>query len=83
MKLIGMISTAPEDLVIEEAQALDAERSSTDPRSPLHGIPMTSKDLICTGRSLGMATTSGLLALKEFMAKKTQALQHYSEKLSV
>ncbi len=46
---------------VEIAEALDAERRTSGPRSPLHGIPMLLKDNIDTGDS--MQTSAGSLAL--------------------
>jgi amidase len=43
------------------AQALDAERRTTGPRGPLHGIPVLLKDNIATADKL--ETTAGALAL--------------------
>ena len=45
---------------IERARALDAERRSSGPRSPLHGIPVVLKDNIDTS---DMPTTAGSLLL--------------------
>ena len=44
----------------DEAAALDAERATSGPRGPLHGIPVVLKDNIGTA---DMATTGGSLAL--------------------
>src|SRR4051812_36955482 len=41
---------------LEEARALDLERKTKGPRSPLHGIPVVVKDLIDVA---GMPTTAG------------------------
>jgi amidase len=46
---------------IETARALDAERKSKGPRSPLHGIPVIVKDVFDT---YDMPTTGGYLPLK-------------------
>jgi amidase len=43
------------------AASLDAERNSTGPRGPLHGVPVLIKDNIATADR--MATTAGSLAL--------------------
>ena len=43
------------------ARALDAERTATGPRSPLHGIPVILKDVFDT---YDMPTTGGYLPLK-------------------
>ena len=45
---------------LERARALDAERSRSGPRSPLHGIPIVVKDLIDTH---DMPTTAGFLPM--------------------
>lgn len=62
---------------LEEARALDAERQTKGPRSPLHGIPVLVKDNFDT---FDMPTTGGALALKgaipahdAFMVKKLRA----------
>ena len=49
------------DRALEEARALDAERSESGPRGPLHGIPVVLKANLDTGDE--MATTAGSLAL--------------------
>jgi amidase len=46
---------------LETARALDAERKSKGPRSPLHGIPVIVKDVFDT---MDMPTTGGYLPLK-------------------
>ena len=46
---------------LEEARALDAERSTKGPRSPLHGIPVLVKDNINTR---DLPTTLGFYGLK-------------------
>lgn len=46
---------------LEEARALDAERKTKGPRSPLHGIPLAVKDVFDTA---DMPTTGGYLPLK-------------------
>jgi amidase len=48
----------------DEAAALDAERVSSAPRGPLHGIPVVIKDNIATA---GMQTTAGSAALQGFI----------------
>src|SRR3569833_3555685 len=52
---------------IGQARALDAERRTTGPRSPLHGIPILLKDVFDTA---DMPTSGGYLPLKD--AKPTQ-----------
>ena len=46
---------------LEEARALDAERKSKGPRSPLHGIAIVAKDVFDT---YDMPTTGGYVHLK-------------------
>lgn len=50
------------------ADALDAERKSTGPRGPLHGIPIVIKDNIDTADH--MMTTAGSLALEGSIAAR-------------
>lgn len=58
-QLHAVLETNAEALTL--AEALDAERRSTGPRGPLHGIPILLKDNIDTADS--MLTTAGSLAL--------------------
>ncbi len=55
-KINAVITLNPQALA--EAKALDAERKSKGPRSPLHGIPVVLKDLI---DATGMPTTAGFV----------------------
>lgn len=57
--LNAVVELNPDALSI--AKSLDAERASTGPRGPLHGIPVLLKDNIDTADR--MATTAGSLAL--------------------
>ena len=57
--LHAVIELNPEALAI--AAALDRERASTGPRSPLHGQPVLLKDNVATADR--MLTTAGSLAL--------------------
>jgi len=59
-ELRSVIETNPEALAI--ADSLDAERRSSGPRGPLHGIPVAIKDNIDTHDQ--MTTTAGSLALE-------------------
>lgn len=47
----------------EDAERLDAERASSGPRGPLHGIPVLVKD---NYETRGMTTTAGSVALAGF-----------------
>jgi Asp-tRNA(Asn)/Glu-tRNA(Gln) amidotransferase A subunit family amidase len=47
---------------LEEARALDAERKSKGPRSPLHGVAVVVKDLY---DAVGMPTSGGFVGLKD------------------
>ncbi len=49
---------------LAEARALDAERRTTGPRSPLHGVPVVLKDLFDV---VGTPTTGGFIGLKDAM----------------
>lgn len=59
-ELRSILETNPEAVSI--ADALDAERRSSGPRGPLHGIPVAIKDNIDTHDQ--MTTTAGSLALE-------------------
>lgn len=48
---------------LEQAAALDSERTSKGPRTHLHGIPLLLKDNIATLHEEGMSTTAGSHAL--------------------
>lgn len=63
LKLNAMISITPRTILLSIAKGLDDERASGKIRGPLHGIPVTVKDNICTDTSLGMDTTCGSYAL--------------------
>lgn len=58
--LRSVIETSPDTLA--DAEALDRERDASEPRSPLHGIPILLKDNI--GTADGTTTTAGSLALE-------------------
>ncbi|UKZ70721.1 uncharacterized protein TrAtP1_011692 [Trichoderma atroviride] len=59
----ALISVAPRQKLLEQAQLLDQERAAGKARSPLHGIPFIVKDAIATDPELGMGTTAGSWAL--------------------
>ena len=59
-ELRSIIETNPDAL--QTADELDAERGSSGPRGPLHGIPVAIKDNIDTHDA--MTTTAGSLALE-------------------
>ncbi|KAL8811974.1 MAG: hypothetical protein Q9200_001372 [Gallowayella weberi] len=61
--LNAIISTAPQDNVLQLAQTLDDEWKMDNLRGPMHGIPILVKDVFLTP-SLGMETTCGSFALK-------------------
>ena len=61
-KLNSIVRINPEALA--KAQALDAERERTGPRSPLHGVPIVVKDNYNTDH---MPTTGGSVALANFI----------------
>ena len=56
---------------LQTARALDAERKSKGPRSPLHGIPVIVKDVFDTA---DMPTTGGYLPLKGVIPSKDAAI---------
>lgn len=51
------------DFALNEADALDRERTETGPRGPLHGIPVVIKDNYDLS---GLPTTAGSIALAEW-----------------
>jgi len=61
---------------LDEARALDAERTKSGPRGPLHGIPVLLKDNI---DAVGLATSAGFYALRDSMpaqdAEQTRRLR--------
>ncbi|WP_020618276.1 amidase family protein [Paenibacillus daejeonensis] len=59
-ELKSIITVNPKAL--EEAAALDEERTAQGPRGPLHGIPVIVKDNFNT---IGMPTTAGCICLKD------------------
>ncbi|MBT5072531.1 MAG: amidase [Kordiimonadaceae bacterium] len=68
--LSAIIAVNPDALTI--AAALDAERATSGPRSPMHGIPVLLKDNINT--SDPMPTTAGSIALIDNYATKDSPL---------
>lgn len=69
-KLNAVIQLNPDGL--REAQALDRERQSKGPRSPLHGVPVMVKDNIDVAGP--MLTTAGSLALMNTPAPRDAPL---------
>ena len=67
-KLNSIVRINPEALA--QAQALDAERKRTGPRSSLHGVPIIVKDNYNTDH---MATTGGSVALANFIPSENAA----------
>ncbi len=65
-RLNSVMELNPE--AITQAQALDAERAASGPRSRMHGIPVLLKDNIATGD--GMHTTAGAYAFKDWQASQ-------------
>ena len=61
-RLNALITLNPN--AVREAEALDRERASKGPRSPLHGIPVIVKDNYSTA---DMQTTAGTMALLGFV----------------
>ena len=67
-KLNSIVRINPEALA--KAQALDAERERTGPRTPLHGVPIVVKDNYNTDH---MPTTGGSVALANFIPSENAA----------
>lgn len=72
--LNALISPAPRDKLLTIAAALNAERKTSGPRSPFHGIPIVLKDSFVTASELGMSTTAGSRALIGSVASKNGAI---------
>lgn len=73
--LNALISLAPRSKVLAIAAALDAERQTSGPRSPFHGIPIVLKDSFVTAsESLGMSTTAGSRAFIGSVTSKNGAI---------
>jgi amidase len=68
-KINAVLAVNPK--AIEIARALDAERKSKGPRSPLHGIPFIVKDVFDT---YDMPTTGGYLPLKGVIPAKDSTI---------
>ena len=56
-----------ESALMEQAEALDGERANGKVRSPLHGIPVSIKDII---HVKGMPTSSGSKVMDGFMPQE-------------
>lgn len=69
MKVNALISIAPRDIALAQAQKLDEERKNGKIRGPLHGIPIIMKDVFMTEDALGMETTCGAVCFKGAKAK--------------
>lgn len=73
--LNALISPAPRNKVLAIAAALDAERQTSGPRTPFHGLPIVLKDSFVTAlESLGMSTTAGSRAFIGSVASKNGAI---------
>ena len=56
--------TVTADLARQQARQAEAEIQAGHWRGPLHGVPVSLKDLYCTA---GIATTAGSTILKDFV----------------
>jgi aspartyl-tRNA(Asn)/glutamyl-tRNA(Gln) amidotransferase subunit A len=63
--------TITEELALRQAKQAEREILRGRYRGPLHGIPISIKDLICTK---GIRTTGGSKILRRFMPKKNAAV---------
>ncbi|KAH8775372.1 amidase-like protein [Diaporthe sp. PMI_573] len=74
LMLNAVLSVCPRDVAISQAKALDGERRQGKPRGELHGIPITVKDCIVTGPSLGMVSSAGSSAIASLQATRNATL---------
>jgi amidase len=58
-KLNAIISVAPRDSLLAQAQKLDQERQEGKLRGPLHGLPTIVKDCFTFAPEVGLPTTVG------------------------
>ncbi|KAL1854807.1 hypothetical protein Daus18300_011323 [Diaporthe australafricana] len=73
MKLHAITAIAPSEKLLAKARALDQERRTSGPRSSLHGIPITVKDLFLAP-SFDLEVTCGSFALKRLNASEDAAV---------
>ncbi|KAJ9102829.1 hypothetical protein QFC20_004936 [Naganishia adeliensis] len=66
-KLKALIHVGPREGLMALAREMDDERKEGKCRGVLHGIPIVLKDNIETDPSLGMPTTAGSYALRQFL----------------
>ena len=62
--LNAFVHVAPVDALLEEAKALDRERERGSLRGPLHGIPISIKDIV---HVKGMPTTASSKVMAGYM----------------
>jgi len=73
---LNAIAHRADRAVREQAEQLDAERSSTGPRSLLHGIPLVIKD---NYETIGLPTTAGSAAFTQGSEKRAFAPERDAE----
>jgi aspartyl-tRNA(Asn)/glutamyl-tRNA(Gln) amidotransferase subunit A len=66
-ELNAFVYIAPESALLEEAAALDVERERSGVRGPLHGVPVSIKDII---HVKGMKTTASSAVLPDYMPEE-------------
>ena len=67
----AIVSLAPDDVLLRQADARDAELARGESRGWLHGIPQAIKD---TAHAAGFATTYGCALLKDAVAMRDSAM---------
>ncbi len=66
-ELNAFVHIASESALLEEAAALDVERERSGVRGPLHGVPVSIKDII---HVKGMKTTASSAVLPDYMPEE-------------
>jgi amidase len=79
IKLNAVISTAPIEVLTQQAKRLDEERANGKVTGPLHGVLIIIKDSILTDSDLGMDTTYGSFALVGAKAKNALVVNAISK----
>ena len=73
-KLNAIISVAPRNSLVAQAQKLDEERKAGKIRGPLHGLPVVVKDTFTFAPEVGLKTTVGSHVFAREKAKENAVL---------